>query len=125
MALNSLLLLLHASQQSLKIWLTKSAKKRHLCASISAHSLHGWFLQNLGKDFIRTNMHTTVDSMYYVSTVHLFYFYILNLNFAIFQFCFHFGYSIFLGVIFHFVHLKNIWSSRIVIRWPNFIAFVW
>ena len=26
---------------SLKIWLTKSAKKRHLCASISAHGLHG------------------------------------------------------------------------------------
>ena len=25
---------------SLKIWSTKSAKKRHLCASISAHSLH-------------------------------------------------------------------------------------
>ena len=24
----------------LKIWSTKSAKKRHLCASISAHSLH-------------------------------------------------------------------------------------
>ena len=21
---------------------------------------YGWFLQNLGKDFIRTNMHTTV-----------------------------------------------------------------
>ena len=39
-ALNSLVLLLHASQQSLKIWLTKSAKKCHLRASISAHSLH-------------------------------------------------------------------------------------
>ena len=36
-------LLLHASQQSLKIWSTKSAKKRHLCASISAHSLHCHF----------------------------------------------------------------------------------
>ena len=23
---------------------------------------YGWFLQNLGKDFIRTNMHTTVYS---------------------------------------------------------------
>ena len=33
-------LLLQTSQQSLKIWSTKSAKKRHLCASISAHSLH-------------------------------------------------------------------------------------
>ena len=40
-ALNSLLLLLHASQQSLKIRSTKSAKKRHLCASISVHGLHG------------------------------------------------------------------------------------
>ena len=35
-ALNSLV----ASLTSLKIWSTKSAKKRHLCASISAHSLH-------------------------------------------------------------------------------------
>ena len=24
---------------------------------------YGWFLQNLGKDFIRTNMHTTVHSI--------------------------------------------------------------
>ena len=24
---------------------------------------HGWFLQNLGKDFIPTDMHTTVSSM--------------------------------------------------------------
>ena len=35
-ALNSLV----AGLTSLKIWSTKSAKKRHLCASISAHSLH-------------------------------------------------------------------------------------
>ena len=35
-ALNSLV----ACLTSLKIWSTKSAKKRHLCASISAHSLH-------------------------------------------------------------------------------------
>ena len=35
-ALNSLV----AGLTSLKIWLTKSAKKRHLCASVSAHSLH-------------------------------------------------------------------------------------
>ena len=34
-ALNSLV----TGLTSLKIWLTKSAKKRHLCASISAHSL--------------------------------------------------------------------------------------
>ena len=47
-ALNSLLLLLHASQQSLKIWLTKSAKKRDLCASISAHSLHSTNILKLG-----------------------------------------------------------------------------
>ena len=25
---------------------------------------YGWFLQNLGKEFIRTNMHTTVDSTF-------------------------------------------------------------
>ena len=31
---------LHTSQKSLKIWSTKSAKKRHLCASISAHGVH-------------------------------------------------------------------------------------
>jgi hypothetical protein len=37
-ALNSLV----AGLTSLKIWSTKSAKKRHLCASISAHSLHWW-----------------------------------------------------------------------------------
>ena len=35
-ALNSLV----AGLTSLKIWSTKCAKKRHLCASISAHSLH-------------------------------------------------------------------------------------
>ena len=35
-ALNSLV----AGLTSLKIWSTKSAKKRHLCASISAHSLY-------------------------------------------------------------------------------------
>ena len=35
-ALNSLV----AGLTSLKIWSTKSAKKCHLCASISAHSLH-------------------------------------------------------------------------------------
>ena len=35
-ALNSLV----AGLTSLKIWSTKSAKKRHLFASISAHSLH-------------------------------------------------------------------------------------
>lgn len=35
-ALNSLV----AGLTSLKIWSAKSAKKRHLCASISAHSLH-------------------------------------------------------------------------------------
>ena len=35
-ALNSLV----AGLTSLKIWSTKSAKTRHLCASISAHSLH-------------------------------------------------------------------------------------
>ena len=35
-ALNSLV----AGLTSLKIWSTKSVKKRHLCASISAHSLH-------------------------------------------------------------------------------------
>ena len=29
---------------------------------------YGWFLQNLGKDFIRTNMHTTV----YALAVHIF-----------------------------------------------------
>ena len=39
-ALNSLVALLHTSQQSLKKWSTKSAKKRHLCALISAHSQH-------------------------------------------------------------------------------------
>ena len=42
-ALNSLI----AGLTSLKIWSTKSAKKRHLCASISAHSLHGF--RYLGK----------------------------------------------------------------------------
>ena len=26
---------------------------------------YGWFLQNLGKDFIRTNMHTTVYSLFW------------------------------------------------------------
>ena len=26
---------------------------------------YGWFLQNLGKDFIRTNMHTTVCTAAY------------------------------------------------------------
>ena len=41
-ALNSLV----AGLTSLKIWSTKSAKKRHLCASISAHSLH-WQKFNL------------------------------------------------------------------------------
>ena len=35
-ALNSLV----TGLTSLKVWSTKSAKKRHLCASISAHSLH-------------------------------------------------------------------------------------
>ena len=35
-ALNSLV----AGLTSLKIWSTKSAKKRHLCASISTHSVH-------------------------------------------------------------------------------------
>ena len=39
-ALNSLV----AGLTSLKIWSTKSAKKRHLCASISAHSLHKSYL---------------------------------------------------------------------------------
>ena len=38
-ALNSLV----AGLTSLKIWSTKSAKKRHFCASISAHSLHKTF----------------------------------------------------------------------------------
>ena len=38
-ALNSLV----AGLTSLKIWSTKSAKKRHLCASISAHGLHIFF----------------------------------------------------------------------------------
>ena len=38
-ALNSLLALLHASKQLLKIWSSKSAKKHHLCVSISANSL--------------------------------------------------------------------------------------
>ena len=32
--------LFRSRPQSLKIWSTKSSKKRHLCASISAHSLH-------------------------------------------------------------------------------------
>ena len=27
---------------------------------------HGWFLQNLGKDLIRTNMHTTVNGNMYL-----------------------------------------------------------
>ena len=42
-ALNSLV----AGLTSLKIWSTKSAKKRHLCASISAHSLHTFFFSLL------------------------------------------------------------------------------
>ena len=29
-----------------------------------------WFLQNLGKDFIRTNMHTTVTVAYFVIFMH-------------------------------------------------------
>ena len=39
-ALNSLVAGLTSHISALKIWSTKSAKKRHLCASISAHSLH-------------------------------------------------------------------------------------
>jgi hypothetical protein len=29
---------------------------------------YGWFLQNLGKDFIRTNMHTTVEGWHFHRT---------------------------------------------------------
>ena len=29
---------------------------------------YGWFLQNLGKDFIQTNMHTTVQNFYFLKT---------------------------------------------------------
>ena len=38
-AFNSLV----AGLTSLKMWSTKSAKKRHLCASISTHSVHNLF----------------------------------------------------------------------------------
>ena len=36
--------------------------KNNLAVHIRYHLFlhYGWFLQNLGKDFIRTNMHTTV-----------------------------------------------------------------
>ena len=40
-------------------------KRRHSYNSTMRYHLflhYGWFLQNLGKDFIRTNMHTTVGS---------------------------------------------------------------
>ena len=50
--LNSLV----ASLTSLKIWSTKSAKKRHLCASISAHSLHRYMI--LKKYLVSSLEHT-------------------------------------------------------------------
>ena len=39
-SLNSLVAGLTSGISTLKIWSTKSAEKRHLCASISAHSLY-------------------------------------------------------------------------------------
>ena len=45
-----------------KIWFLVFSNENNLAFHMRYHfCLHyGWFLQNLGKDFIRTNMHTTV-----------------------------------------------------------------
>ena len=59
--MKGLLVFIEMKQKKISVLFFSNENK--LGFHIRYHSFmhYGWFLQNLGKDFIRTNMHTTVS----------------------------------------------------------------